>query len=101
ETLAELAGVTSLALEQDPTANVRAAANARVVVLGVKPYMIADLLDEIAPHLADDAIIVSLAAGITLAQIEAKVGSRAVVRSMPNTPSTVGRGVAGIAAGAH
>jgi len=101
EALAGLDGVTSLALEQDPGANARAAADARVVVLGVKPYMIADLLDEIAPHLAEDAIIVSLAAGITLAQIEARVGARAVIRSMPNTPSTVGRGVAGIAAGSH
>jgi pyrroline-5-carboxylate reductase len=99
--LAELAGVESIALENDPAGNARAAGGARVVVLGVKPYMIAVLLDEIVPHLAEDAIIVSLAAGITLAQIEAKTGTRAVVRSMPNTPSTVGRGVAGIAGGAH
>jgi pyrroline-5-carboxylate reductase len=99
--LAELAGVESIALENDPAGNARAAGGARVVVLGVKPYMIAELLDEIVPHLAEDAIIVSLAAGITLAQIEAKTGTRAVVRSMPNTPSTVGRGVAGIAGGAH
>ena len=101
DALAGLAGVTSIALENEPEGNVRAASNAHVVILGVKPYMIADLLDEIAPHLAEDAIIVSLAAGITLAQIEERVGERAVVRSMPNTPSTVGRGIAGIAAGSH
>ena len=99
--LADMAGVTSIALENSPSGNIEAASQARIVILGVKPYMIADLLDEIAPHLAEDAIIVSLAAGITLAQIEARVGSRAVIRSMPNTPSTVGRGVAGLAAGSH
>lgn len=101
DALSDLAGVDAIALENEPAGNSRAAAGARVVILGVKPYMIADLLDEIAPHLDDDAIIVSLAAGITLAQIEAKTGARAVIRSMPNTPSTVGRGVTGIAAGTH
>jgi len=97
--LAALDGVTSIALENEPEGNARAASAARVVVLGVKPYMIAELLDDIAPHLADDATVVSLAAGIPLAQIEEKVGARAAVRSMPSTPSTVGRGVTGIAAG--
>lgn len=101
EALADLAGIDAIALENEADGNARAAAGARVVILGVKPYMIADVLDEIAPHLADDAIVVSLAAGVTLAQIEAKTGARAVVRSMPNTPSTVGRGVTGIAAGTH
>ncbi|WP_111467118.1 pyrroline-5-carboxylate reductase [Microbacterium suaedae] len=101
EPLAELDGVTSIALENTPDGNAQAAAAARVVLVGVKPYMIADLLDEIGPHLRDDAIVVSLAAGITLAQFEEKLGSTSVIRSMPNTPSTVGKGVTGLAAGTH
>src|SRR5699024_12258745 len=94
-----LDGVTSIALENAPDGNARAVRDARVIVVGVKPYMVADLLDELTPHLRDDAIVVSLAAGITLAQFEERLGEGAVVRSMPNTPSTVGRGVTGIAAG--
>ena len=101
EALAPLDGVTSIALEEDPQGNVRAIDGARIVVVGVKPYMIADLMDEIAPHLSDDAIVVSIAAGIPLQQFEARLGETAVIRSMPNTPSTVGRGVTGLAAGAH
>ncbi|NHI16344.1 pyrroline-5-carboxylate reductase [Microbacterium excoecariae] len=99
--LAGLDGVSSIALEETPDGNQRAAAAARIVLVGVKPYMVADLLDEIGPHLADDAIIVSLAAGITLAQFEEKLPGARVIRSMPNTPSTVGRGVTGLAAGEH
>ncbi|MGI6878688.1 pyrroline-5-carboxylate reductase [Microbacterium sp. gxy059] len=101
EALASLDGVTSIALEQTPDGNLQAVRDAQLVIVGVKPYMVADLLDEIAPHLADDAVVVSLAAGITLAQFEERLGDRPVVRSMPNTPSTVGRGVTGIAGGAH
>lgn len=99
EDLARLEGVTSIALEDTPDGNVRAVADARIVVVGVKPAMVADLLADLSPHLRDDAIVVSLAAGITLAQFEERLGEVAVVRSMPNTPSTVGRGVTGIAGG--
>ena len=60
--LADLEGVRSIALEQDPDGNAQAA-RSRIVVVGVKPGMVPDLLDEIAPHLRDDAIIVSVAAG--------------------------------------
>lgn len=99
--LVALDGVTSIALENDPEGNARAASDARIVVIGVKPYMIADLLDEIGPHLRDDAIVVSIAAGITLQQFEDKLERVSVIRSMPNTPSTVGLGVTGLAAGTH
>jgi pyrroline-5-carboxylate reductase len=50
--------------------------------------------------LRDDAIVVSLAAGVTLATFAENLGEGArVIRSMPNTPSTVGKGVTGLAAG--
>ncbi|MCG7413778.1 pyrroline-5-carboxylate reductase [Microbacterium aurum] len=98
--LAGLAGVTSLALEQDPAANTTAAAGADIVLIGVKPVMVPDLLREIAPVLRPGVIVVSLAAGVTLATFASIVGDDvAVVRSMPNTPAVVGKAVTGIAAG--
>ena len=100
--LDDLANVTSVALETDPTGNTDAAAAARVVLVGVKPVMVPDLLREIAPALEAGAIVVSLAAGVTIATFEEILGDRvAVLRSMPNTPALVGRGVTGLAAGSH
>jgi pyrroline-5-carboxylate reductase len=97
-----LAGVTSIALEDRPTANAEAAAAADIVLIGVKPAMVPDLLREIAPSLRSGTIVVSLAAGVTIETFESIVGPDVVVlRSMPNTPSLVGRGVTGLAAGAH
>lgn len=97
-----LAGVTSVALEADPAGNTDAAAAAGVVLVGVKPVMVPDLLREIAPALGPGTIVVSLAAGVTIATFEEILGDGvAVLRSMPNTPALVGRGVTGLAAGSH
>jgi pyrroline-5-carboxylate reductase len=90
--------VTSLATETEPDANRIAVRGARIVLIGVKPAMVADLLREVADSLEPDAIVVSVAAGVTIATMESLVPG-AVLRSMPNTPSVVGRGVTGIAAG--
>ncbi|WAA66892.1 pyrroline-5-carboxylate reductase [Microbacterium oxydans] len=96
-----LDGVTSIALAERPDGNAEAAAAARIVLVGVKPAMVPDLLREIAPHLAADAIVVSVAAGVTLQTFAEVLGADArVIRSMPNTPSTVRKGVTGLAAGA-
>lgn len=93
-------GVTSLALETTPDANTLAAASADVVLIGVKPLMVPDLLREIAPVLRPGTVLVSLAAGVTIATFEAIVGDGIpVIRSMPNTPAVVGKAVTGLAAG--
>lgn len=98
--LADLEGVRSIALEEQPSGNVDAAAAADIVLVGVKPAMVPDLLREIAPVLRPGTIVVSLAAGVTLATFESLLGDDvAVIRSMPNTPSLVGKGVTGLAAG--
>lgn len=98
--LAALPGVTSLALEQDATANTAAAAAADIVLVGVKPVMVPDLLREIAPALRPGTIVVSLAAGVTIATFEEIVGGDvAIIRAMPNTPAVVGKAVTGIASG--
>lgn len=93
-------GVDSYALETHPDANRAALAGARVVILGVKPAMVPDLLAEIADLLDAEAIVVSVAAGVTTSTMEGLVPN-VVARAMPNTPSLVRRGVTGLAAGAR
>lgn len=98
--LAALPGVTSIALERTPDGNREAVAGAGIVLIGVKPAMVPDLLREIAPAVQPGTIVVSLAAGVTIATFEQHLGPGAVVvRSMPNTPAVVGQAVTGIAAG--
>jgi pyrroline-5-carboxylate reductase len=98
--LADLEGVTSVALEARPSGNTDAVASADIVLVGVKPAMVPDLLAEIAPHLRPGAVVVSLAAGVTLDTFARHLGAGvATLRSMPNTPSLVGKGVTGLAAG--
>ncbi|MEK6606949.1 MAG: pyrroline-5-carboxylate reductase [Myxococcota bacterium] len=71
-----------------------------VVVLAVKPQTMADALAGIAGHLREGALVISIAAGVPIAAIEAKLGRGArVVRVMPNTPALVGAGATGLAAG--
>lgn len=99
--LAGLPGVTSIALEEQPDGNLAAAASAGVVIVGVKPAMVPDLLREIAPQLVPETIVVSVAAGVTLQTFADALGADArVIRSMPNTPATVGKAVTGLAVGA-
>lgn len=99
--LSDLAGVTSIALAEHPDGNLDAVASTGIVLVGVKPAMVPDLLREIAPRLRPSTIVVSLAAGVTLQTFADVLGADArVIRSMPNTPATVGRAVTGLAAGA-
>ena len=98
--LAELPGVTSLAVEDDADANRTAVRGARVVLVAVKPAMVPDLLREIADALDPGTLVISVAAGVTVATFESLLPSGIpVLRSMPNTPSVVGRGVTGLSAG--
>lgn len=93
--------VTALAAEADPEANRRAVRGARIVVLGVKPWMIVDTVRGIADALEPGAVVVSVAAGVPCAAIEAELpAGTPVVRAMPNTPARIGLGVTGIAPGA-
>jgi pyrroline-5-carboxylate reductase len=73
-----------------------------VVVLAVKPQAIDKVLTEIGGEVRTDQLVVSIAAGVSIEAIEARLpeGAR-IVRSMPNTPATVQAGATAIAAGAH
>jgi pyrroline-5-carboxylate reductase len=93
-------GVTSYALADTPDANLRAVSGAQIVLLGVKPAMIRDTLAEIAPALDASTLVISVAGGVTISTMEAAVPNP-VLRAMPNTPSLVGKGVTGLAAGAR
>lgn len=94
--------VAAHALETSAEANRLAVAGADVVLVGVKPAYVASTLAEVADSLAPDALVISVAAGITNATMEAAVkpGVR-VIRSMPNTPAIVGRAVTGLAKGSR
>ena len=82
--------------------NDEAVAEADTVILVVKPQDMATLLDEIRDSLKPDTLVVSLAAGVDTASIEARLADGvAVVRVMPNTPAQVDEGMAAISAGAH
>lgn len=70
-----------------------------IVVLAVKPQMMAKVLPDYARFA--EACFVSIAAGTTLATLEAGLGPVALVRCMPNTPAAIGRGVFGLTANAR
>jgi pyrroline-5-carboxylate reductase len=73
-----------------------AIARAKTVVLVVKPQIWREAAAEVAPLLATDAIIVSVAAGVATADIAAAFGGRKVARVMPTTAAGIGQGTASI-----
>lgn len=77
--------------------NLEAARRAQLIFLGVKPQMMAGVLEEISPALGgrdDRYILVTMAAGLTCEKIRKMAGLDCpVIRMMPNTPSAVGAGV--------
>lgn len=100
ERAAELAGsvTRALSLQSDPDAVQHAAAEADIVLIAVKPWMVRDLLPRIADTITSTgAIVVSVAAGVRIETLRAGLGaSPTIVRVLPNTPSQVNQGVAGI-----
>ena len=96
----DVEAVSAWATDDDPEANRRAVAGASIVLVAVKPPMVPALLDEIADALEPGAIVVSVAAGVTVATFEQRLPEAvAVLRSMPNTPAIVGSAVTGLSAG--
>jgi pyrroline-5-carboxylate reductase len=80
--------------------NCEVAADCCTLLLAVKPQKAADVLDEISLVIPVQTLIVSVMAGVTSAVIDARLGNgRRVVRTMPNTPMQVGRGMIAVAPG--
>jgi pyrroline-5-carboxylate reductase len=74
-------------------------ADAEIVLIAVKPQIIDDVLPVVAPLKASKPLILSVAAGKTIATFERYFGKdAAVIRSIPNTPAAVGRGITAMAA---
>lgn len=73
------------------------ARESRYLFLGVKPHLVGGVLDELSPILAErkePPVLVSMAAGVTIQQIQTMAGKPyPVIRIMPNTPVAVGQGV--------
>ncbi|MGO4188884.1 pyrroline-5-carboxylate reductase [Pseudarthrobacter sp. TAF60_1] len=106
ERAAELAerhhGITAIAGEEEPDNNKQAAKGSGVVILGVKPVGIADLAREISGSLSPKTLVISVAAAVSLAQLEAALpAGQPVIRTMPNTPAKLGRGVVSVSPGTH
>ncbi|MEM7086827.1 MAG: pyrroline-5-carboxylate reductase [Bacteroidota bacterium] len=73
------------------TDNVKAMADAQLILLALKPHHLTEILEQLAPHLrSKEQVLVSLATGITIQQLEAVVGdSIPIFRAMPNTAADV------------
>jgi len=73
---------------------------ATVLILAVKPHQVSGVLTEIRESFTDKHLLISIAAGVTLAKLEAGLGTGArVVRVMPNTPALVGASASAFATG--
>jgi pyrroline-5-carboxylate reductase len=79
----------------------KAVAGADVVLLGVKPQILPEVLAELKGAMPRKALVLSLAAGVKTKVIEDALPGNAVVRSMPNLAATVGMGATALAPGRH
>lgn len=70
-------------------------AQADVIVVAVKPKVVTEVLQEHAQHFPENALVISVAAGISLAEIIRYLPKHPIIRCMPNTPVAVGLGVIG------
>lgn len=98
--LAEEFGVSSFATENTTDANALSVEAANIVLVAVKPAYVLEVLGEVSSAIDPNALVISVAAGITTEAMQAALPeSVAVIRSMPNTPAIVGKAVTGLAAG--
>lgn len=97
--VAELVDRYGVSGESGSGANARAMA-ADVVLLAVKPQVLPDVLGATGDAVRDDALVVSIAAGVPTARLEELLPGRpAIVRVMPNTPALVRQAASVVAAG--
>ncbi|MFC5862023.1 pyrroline-5-carboxylate reductase [Acidicapsa dinghuensis] len=84
------------------TDNLAATRDADLILLGVKPFQVPDLIAQIRPALTKKKTIVSFAASVKTAAIEEAAGiDIPVIRAMPNTPSALGAGISGLCRGRY
>jgi len=90
EFLADIYGVTVA------ESNSQLAAQAGTVVLSVKPQMMIEVLEGVKDAIGSNKLVISIAAGITVANIAAVLGEVAIIRVMPNTPALIGQGASAL-----
>jgi pyrroline-5-carboxylate reductase len=73
--------------------NREAVTDTDIVLLGVKPQMLAGVMAELRGSLRPDQLVISIIAGASTTALTSGLDHRAVVRCMPNTPAQIGRGV--------
>jgi pyrroline-5-carboxylate reductase len=89
---AEIAALAARGVRINPEAGT--VTDASVIILAVKPQVAADVAPDLRPLLRPGTVVVSVMAGKTLAFLEGALGSAtAIVRSIPNTPAAIGRGI--------
>jgi pyrroline-5-carboxylate reductase len=76
--------------------NAEAIKGADVVLVAVKPQMMKTVCEALKPSLTPNQLVVSIAAGITCASMQAWLGEQPIVRCMPNTPALLRQGVSGL-----
>ena len=82
------------------TDNQAAVSGANLILLGVKPTQVLDVVRSIQASLSPDTVLISIAASVTTAAIEAVAGEGVpVIRAMPNTPATLGAGMTALVRG--
>lgn len=92
-------GLSALAVDTAPDANVLLAADADLIVLGVKPAQILPLLAQLNGEIGKNAVVISMAAGVELQSMTIALPDHPnLIRTMPNTPALVRQGVTGLAA---
>jgi pyrroline-5-carboxylate reductase len=95
-------GIVAISTAQNPFANIEAAQDASIVVLGTKPYGIASLARVIAGSLNPNTVVITVAAATSLDYVQQELPpSQPLVRAMPNTPLRAGRGVVGLTPGKY
>jgi pyrroline-5-carboxylate reductase len=93
---AALAEATGIAVAGS---NRAVAGRSDVLVLAVKPQSMAAVMEELRPSVTGEHLVVSIAAGVSLATLGAGLGTDRIIRVMPNTPALVGLGASGYCLG--
>jgi pyrroline-5-carboxylate reductase len=73
--------------------NLAAAQSADLVVLTIKPQVLAPIMRQLKGQLRDDQVVISILAGTTFAKLRTGLEHEALVRVMPNTPAQIGQGM--------
>ncbi|XP_078446314.1 pyrroline-5- carboxylate (P5C) reductase [Wolffia australiana] len=79
--------------------NAQVAADSDLIIISVKPNVVKDVLLELKPTFSEEKILVSVAAGIKLKDLQEWSGHSRLIRVMPNTPSAVGEAASVISRG--